>query len=159
LIFYIIFGIAFVVTGLYDSYKDSFVHLISNPQLMAEFQTAIMPITFIITFLYYSLEVFIATTPGKMILGIQIAHKDRTYATTFALLQRFLYKHSATIISLAAFLLTIKWLDLVSGFVSFAFIIGCFFVLGQKRLAFHDMLSKTAVFYKSSIIEIDDKIN
>jgi uncharacterized RDD family membrane protein YckC len=156
---YVIFAIAFFATGLYDQYKSYFVNvqdllsLFTNPQMMREFTNAIMPISFIITFMYYSLEVVLAATPGKFILGIQIANQDRTYANVVTLFIRFFLKHSSTILSLAAFVTFINAFSIVSSLISVAFIIGCFFVLAQKRQGFHDMLAKTAVFRRHDLVE------
>ncbi|MGA2296099.1 MAG: RDD family protein [FCB group bacterium] len=146
-------AIAIFATGIFNEFKDSLMQMLTNPELMKEFQLAIMPISFIITFMYYSLEVVLAATPGKLILGIQIANQDRTYASTFTLFLRFIYKHMETILALLAFLTVIKPIDILSSIVSLAIFVGFFFVLGRKRQAFHDMFAKTAVFYKSEILE------
>ena len=149
----LLFAIAIFATGIFKEFKDSFMQMLTNPELMKEFQLAILPISFIITFMYYSLEVVLAATPGKLILGIQIANQDRTYATTLTLFLRFIYKHLETILALLAFLTAIKPIDFTSSVVSLAIFVGFFFVLGRKRQAFHDMFAKTAVFYKTEIIE------
>ncbi|MDQ1265881.1 MAG: hypothetical protein QG635_1033, partial [Bacteroidota bacterium] len=41
---------------------------------------------------------------------------------------------------------------MTEGIVSLIMIIGCFFVLSEKRQAFHDMIAKTAVYYKENVI-------
>ena len=58
----LIFAIAIFATGIFNDFKDSFMQMLTNPELMKEFQLAIMPISFIITFMYYSLEVVPAAT-------------------------------------------------------------------------------------------------
>ncbi len=156
---YIIFGIAFFATGLYDQYKSYFmdfrelITMFSNPRMIREFTNAIMPISFIITFMYYSLEVVLAATPGKLILGIQIANEDRTYASIVTLFIRFFLKHASTILSLVAFVTLINAFDIVGSIVSLAFVVGCFFILTRNKQGFHDMLAKTAVFRRNEILE------
>jgi uncharacterized RDD family membrane protein YckC len=103
--------------------------------------------------MYYSLEVVLAATPGKLILGIQIANQDRTNATMLTLFIRFLLKHSSSIFTLLAFVVAVKVLDLVGSLLWLAFTVGCFFVLAAKKQGFHDMLAKTAVFRKKEVIE------
>lgn len=155
----LLFVIAFFATGLYDEFKGYFYDIsdlmkfLQDPSLMKEFTNSILPITFILTFMYYSLEVVLAATPGKLILGIQIANQDRTNASLITLFARFLLKHSNSILSLLAFVLTIKAFDFVGSIVGLAFVVGCFFVLASKKQGFHDMLAKTAVFRKKEVIE------
>ncbi|MBL6869106.1 MAG: RDD family protein, partial [Flavobacteriales bacterium] len=38
------------------------------------------------------------------------------------------------------------------GIIGFIIFIGCFFVLGEKKQALHDIICKTAVYKKSEIV-------
>ncbi|MCL5991324.1 MAG: RDD family protein [Bacteroidetes bacterium] len=160
----ILFVIAFFATGLYDEFKGYFYDMsdlmkfLKDPGLMQEFTNSILPITFILTFMYYSLEVVLAATPGKLMLGIQIANEDRTNATMLTLFIRFLLKHSNSIFSLLAFVFAINAFDFVGSILGFAFIVGCFFVLAAKRQGFHDMIAKTAVFRKKEVLERNNNV-
>ncbi|MBI5325925.1 MAG: RDD family protein [Ignavibacteriae bacterium] len=155
----LLFVIAFFATGLYDEFKGYFYDLsdlmkfFQDPGLMQEFTNSILPITFILTFMYYSLEIVLAATPGKIILGIQIANQDRTQATIITLFTRFVLKHSNSIFSLLAFVIAVKAFDFVGSLLGLAFIVGCFFVLASKRQGFHDMIAKTAVFRKKEVLD------
>ena len=109
---------------------------------------------------YFFLEVLNGATPGKMILNIRIANADRTAGTYKNLLNRYLLKHSNTILNLLATVTFISILDLLSFIALIVIFIGCFFVLGDQRQALHDMLAKTAVYYNDQVIENDEqKIN
>ncbi|OGU17813.1 MAG: hypothetical protein A2X61_06045 [Ignavibacteria bacterium GWB2_35_12] len=155
----LLFVIAFFATGLYDEFKGYFYDMsdlmafFQDQDKMLEFTNSILPITFILTFMYYSLEVVLAATPGKIILGIQIANQDRTNASMLTLFMRFLLKHSNSILSLLAFVAAVKAFDFVGSIFGLAFVVGCFFVLASKRQGFHDMLAKTAVFRKIEVLE------
>ena len=107
---------------------------------------------------YYFLEVLNGATPGKMIVGIRIANADRTAGSTKVLLNRYLVKHSDTILNLLATITFISILDLLSFIAMVAIFIGCFFVLGDQRQALHDMIAKTAVYYNDQIIEDNQEI-
>ena len=151
LIYMILFGIAFFATGIFNEFKDSFVQMLTNPDLMKEFTASIMPIQFIITFMYYSLEIVLAATPGKLILGLQIADENRKSAKIQKLFIRFLGKHLESLVSLIAFMTAIVWIGTIGSVISLIILIGCFFVLGKNRQAFHDMLAKTAVYKKENL--------
>jgi uncharacterized RDD family membrane protein YckC len=114
---------------------------------------------YLINLVYYFLEVMIGASVGKMILHIQIAKADRTAGTFKELLNRYLIKHSDTIFNLLATLTFISILDLLSFLAFVVIFIGCFFVLGDQRQALHDMIAKTAVYYKDQILEEDKALN
>lgn len=109
----------------------------------------------LISLFYYSLEIVLGASLGKLILGIQIADMNGAYADKSQLLLRYLYKHSGAIISLIALIPFLGLLGMFSGLIGFLIFIGCFFVLGQKRQAFHDMWAGTAVFRKTDLQQIN----
>ncbi len=108
--------------------------------------------SYILILVFFSLEILIGATVGKLILGIQIADSNRRKASTTKLLTRYLIKNSASFISVIWLLTNISLINTLSTIVSIALIIGFFFVLSQKRQAFHDMLADTAVFNRHDII-------
>jgi len=114
---------------------------------------------YLINLVYYFLEVMIGASVGKMILHIQIAKADRTAGTFKELLNRYLIKHSDTIFNLLATLTFISILDVLSFLAAVVIFIGCFFVLGDQRQALHDMIAKTAVYYKDQIQEENKALN
>ncbi|MER3328581.1 MAG: RDD family protein, partial [Candidatus Kapaibacterium sp.] len=108
-------------------------------------------IAVILGLIYYSTEVLFGASLGKMFLGIKIASTNRREATTSQLLSRFLLKHSNSILSVLGILLSIQFLQGFSSIILLILVIGFFFTLGAKRLALHDMITNTAVFYKENI--------
>jgi len=85
---------------------------------------------------------------GKMILKIQNKNEDGTKASASTLWIRVLLKYSGTILGITSAITGIAILASLGNIAGLAIFIGCFFVLGEKRQAFHDMIAKTAVFNK-----------
>ena len=84
---------------------------------------------------FYVLEGFTGQTPGKMILGITVANMNGEKASIDKLLMRAFIKITGSFV----------------GIVGLIIFIGCFFVLGEKKQALHDIICKTAVYNKSDL--------
>lgn len=97
------------------------------------------------------LEAFTGQTFGKMILGIKNGNDDGTSAGIGPLLTRALIKYIGTIMTVLAGITSVAMLSSLGSLAGFIVFIGCFFVLGDKRQGFHDMIAKTAVFNKTDI--------
>lgn len=106
--------------------------------------------------LYYSTEIFLGASPGKMILGIVIADSNRTDAEIGKLVNRYLLKHSNSILSLIALITSISIFEFFSNLILLIIIIGFFFTLSNKRQALHDSLTNTAVYFKENIKNYKD---
>jgi uncharacterized RDD family membrane protein YckC len=100
---------------------------------------------------YTFLEVWVAATPGKMVFGLRIRNADCSAADFWRLFLRWSTKWSWLFLSFM-FLLT-EWppLYLLSGFISFIVIIGCFFAGNDDRLTWHDQWASTAVCYRPRV--------
>jgi len=83
---------------------------------------------------------------GKRILKIRIKLEDGTPGKPDKLIARAAIKYSATLCGLIAAVTGIAAIGTLGNLAGFAIFVGCFFVLGQKRQAFHDMIAKTAVY-------------
>lgn len=104
--------------------------------------------------LVYSLmELLTGASVGKMILGIVIAHENGKRGNITVWSIRWILKQSSGILSFIGTVLAMKMLSNISGLIGLAYLVGCFFVLGAKRQALHDMISKTAVFEKEDITD------
>ncbi len=148
-----------IITGVYQDYTYVLNDLLSNPSVLNEFLQTIIPLSFIVTFMYYAFEIIFAATPGKMILGIKIVDENMTEASVNKLALRFFYKHLSTIISLMAFLITFESLDVVSSIITIIIWIGFLFTLSPKRQAFHDMLAGTIVLRRRDIIYNENELS
>jgi uncharacterized RDD family membrane protein YckC len=83
---------------------------------------------------------------GKMLLKIRIKKEDGTDAGKDKLLTRAAVKYSNSLLSLIGSLTGIAAITKVGSLAGLVIFVGCFFVLGQKRQAIHDLIAKTAVF-------------
>lgn len=106
---------------------------------------------FLIGCVYFLIEGFTGYTLGKLILGIRVASDDGTAAPVTKLLGRFVIKNIAYVLGLAAALTGVRVLGTLGNLGGLIILIGCFFVLGMKRQAFHDMIMGTAVYPKGAI--------
>lgn len=101
---------------------------------------------FLIFLGYSSLEIFKAATPGKMAMKIQIRNADGSAADQGTLIKRWVFKQAGTILNVLFAITAIGLISTLASLAGLIVFIGCFFVLGQARQAFHDMFAKTAVY-------------
>lgn len=161
-LFFLLLLITSLVTGVADRMMDMFgsdMSVFSNPDKIEEITLLItknfMPLVLAVTFLYYSLEVIFAQSLGKMLLGIQIGTADKKNASYLQLLWRFVLKFSSSVFSLLALVTSLMFLEKVGSILSFIFFIGCFFVLGNKKQSLYDTITKTAVYFKDELQQLN----
>jgi uncharacterized RDD family membrane protein YckC len=129
------------------------LEIINNPDLLKDMVGDSVIWTSLIGLVYYLSEVFIAASPGKLMLGIAIGDQSRFTANKQQLLVRYLIKYSSTVFSFLFAITGVFAFSLTGTLVGIVVFIGFFFVLGMKKQGFHDMLAKTAVFYKREIAQ------
>ncbi len=105
----------------------------------------------LIVLLIMLMEAFTGQTIGKMILGIKNGNDDGSSASTGTLITRAAIKYIGTIMAVVAGITGVAMLGSLGSLAGFIVFIGCFFVLGDKKQGFHDMIAKTAVFNKSDL--------
>lgn len=114
----------------------------------------------VIILAYFILEVMIAASLGKLLLGIQIADYKGGKPSSMQLLTRYLVKNIGVVFSFFAFLLfgtaVSDIFSTASTILSIIMIIGFFFILARRRQAFHDRLSGTAVFPRRLLAELEE---
>lgn len=101
--------------------------------------------------LYMIIEAFLGATPGKMILGLKIGTQDGKAGDMWVYFPRFLYKNCSVLIDLAGRITGISLLGTLGGFAGMVIFFGCFYALGEKKQALHDILAKTAVYRKQDL--------
>ena len=154
LFFYsVLFFILLYLTGSWDRLMISIPEFFTDPQSAQDVIKTITPLSLVLSFVYYSLEIFFAASPGKMLLNIQIGNEDRTRAPIPTLAVRFVVKHVDYFFSALVIITTIEAFNFVGSFLGFVIFIGFFFVLAEKKQGFHDMLARTAVYRRSEILE------
>ncbi|MCH1582324.1 MAG: RDD family protein [Flavobacteriales bacterium] len=92
---------------------------------------------------YTFIEAFTGASPGKRVMGLQVAREDGSAGDTKLYFLRWALKNSGSILQF--------FLPGLSTLVSLVFFFGCFAALGEKKQALHDIIAKTAVFKKDEI--------
>ena len=103
--------------------------------------------------IYFSTEIFLGASVGKMLLGLKIVSADGGDASTGVLLGRYLLKHIGkvcTVLSLLCIPMVFNAFGSLFGFVIF---VGCFFAAGDRHQTIHDMLCRTIVVKKGVTVE------
>lgn len=155
----IIGSIVMAMMGYIDILSDIVADFMATQDftVLEDMETALdgfTPVSILIYFLYYSLEIFMGASIGKLALSLKIGNEDRTEASTNTLFKRYIIKHSDRVFTLLGFIAAVFIFNLFSSLLLIALVVGFFFTLSVKRQAFHDSLSKTAVFHKNNFKQI-----
>ena len=95
-------------------------------------------LTGLIGLFYVILEPVSGASPAKRLLRLQIARHDGAPGDWRFFLLRAMVKNCAQLIRPVS--------TALSGVVSVVMTLGCFAALGEKKLALHDIVAKSAVF-------------
>jgi uncharacterized RDD family membrane protein YckC len=155
LIDYLIFSLLMTIILFSTGKMDDLMAIGSSgsidiEELMGASQS-IAPLVLTLSLIYYSLEAFIGATLGKLTLGIKIASDNQTPAPIQKLLIRYIVKNVNTVLTTIG--LAISFMGTIGSLLGFVVFIGYFFIFGQKKQGFHDMLAGTAVYYNEDIIK------
>jgi uncharacterized RDD family membrane protein YckC len=96
-------------------------------------------------------EIYLAASPGKLVLGLRIGDENGVRASLRQLIVRWLVKNSGGVIEMIGDFAGVRGILAAGHVVSLAVVMGCFFVLGSSRQALHDKVASTAVFKKSDL--------
>ena len=122
-----------------EVYKEILPYLL--PMLIAGFVSPII---------YWSIEAFTGTSPGKRILKLRIGREDGAIAEPSVIAMRTAIKSSDKILKLIAVIpvadIIARGVTSASSLVGFVIVIGCCIALSAKKQALHDMITRTAVF-------------
>lgn len=103
---------------------------------------------YLMSLILFIMEGITGQTPGKMLLKLKNKNEDGAAAGAGALWTRALLKYIGAIMALLAGVTGVAIIGTIGSLAGFIIFIGCFFVLGQKRQAIHDLIAKTAVYKK-----------
>lgn len=106
---------------------------------------------FLFLFIIFLIEAFTGATPGKMMIGLKNANAEGTAGTVGTFFGRAAIKYIHLIFYILSGILGIGFIYTLGSILGLVVFIGCFFVLGERKQAFHDMIAKTAVFKKDQI--------
>ena len=114
---------------------------------------SITPVVSVITLVYFSSELFVGASLGKLMLSIRIGSDDRYPAIFPKLLARYVIKNIGVITSLIAYAISTLSIDFAGDLIQIIVYIGFLFTIASRKQSFHDMLTATAVYYTYEIIE------
>jgi uncharacterized RDD family membrane protein YckC len=103
-------------------------------------------------FLYSLIEAFTGASPGKMLLGLKVGLEDGRRAAPAVYALRWAVKFSGSLLGLLGAVPGFYLLGLLAPAAGLVVFAGCFFVLGDKRQALHDLAARTAVFRKADLV-------
>ena len=158
-----------ILAGLLSRFSSSWMavqaqaqvdELMSSNAMLAQMYTgemlnmvvSITRISLIVIFarlLYFSTEIFLGASVGKLLLGLKIANADGSNASIGALVGRYLLKHVKRVSTVFAFFGLTAMFNFIGALFGFVIFIGCFFAAGDRHQALHDMICKTIVVRKN----------
>ncbi|MBI9065695.1 MAG: RDD family protein [Salinivirgaceae bacterium] len=161
-----VIGLGYILVNITGDYLENFVDFskfndqqleaVSASSTMWTFSVLLPIAAALMGFLYNLIEGFTGYTIGKLILKIQIGNQDGTKASQGKLMTRFAIKNIGSIISLFGIATMISFIGTLGSIFGLIIIIGCFFVLGESKLALHDIIAKTAVYPKAELIKTEE---
>ena len=123
---------------------------------MLDMVVSVTRISLILVFarlLYFSTEIFLGASVGKLLLGLKIANADGGNASVGMLAVRYLLKHISKVFTVLALFCIPAVFNLCGSLFGFAIFVGCFFAAGERHQALHDMICKTIVVKKGESVE------
>ena len=159
-----------ILSGIISRYATTFMAvqaqaqvdelMASNPLLagmytgeMLNMVVSVTRISLIVIFarlLYFSTEIFLGASLGKIILGLKIANADGSNASVGVLLARYLLKHIKKVCTVLALLCIPVMFNMFGSLFGLAIFVGCFFAAGDRHQALHDMMCHTIVVKKEN---------
>lgn len=152
-------AIIIYATGMYKEFIGLTFADLMDPEFLNNYMRTFVPLSFVVYFIYNSMDVFFAGTPGKHIIGIMIASEDMLYASYSKLLSRFLMKNLDLIFQLIFIITWMQVFSTISSIFGFVIVFAFLFTLSEKKQALYDSIAKTAVYYKKELKLFSDKNN
>ena len=103
--------------------------------------------------IYFSTEIFLGASVGKLLLGLKIVSVDGTDASTGVLFGRYLLKHIGKVCTVMSLICLPALFNASGSLFGFVIFVGCFFAAGDRHQTIHDMLCRTIVVKKGVVIQ------
>ena len=100
---------------------------------------------------YSLIEGLTGASIGKRIMKLTVTTPDGKTGTTMLFIRRWAVKNISAIFDFIALVPTLAFLSTFGDFAGFVIFIGCFFVLGEAKLALHDRIAGTAVYHVDDV--------
>ena len=102
---------------------------------------------------YNLIEGFFGASPGKMIMGLQVANADGSKGDINLYMKRWFIKNANAVLVIINLIVANAVLESIASIIGMVIFFGCFAVLGNKKQALHDTIANTAVFKKKEILD------
>lgn len=100
---------------------------------------------------YNLIEGFFGASPGKMIMGFQVANADGSKGDINLFMKRWFIKNASSVLVIINLLVANAVLENIASIVGMVIFFGCFAVLGEKKQALHDIIANTAVYKRKEL--------
>ena len=155
---------AIVPSFLTDMAQKQIDETISSNQMLASIYTgemlkmmvAAIRVALIVNvarLIYFSTEIFLGASVGKLLLGLKIVSADGGAASIGVLLGRYLLKHIGKICTVLSLICLPTLFNASGSLFGFVIFVGCFFAAGDRHQTIHDMLCRTIVVKKGRNVE------
>ena len=102
---------------------------------------------------YNLIEGFFGASPGKMIMGLQVANADGSKGDINLYMKRWFIKNANSVLVIINLLVANAVLENIASIIGLVIFFGCFAALSDKKQALHDTIANTAVYKKKEILD------
>ena len=103
--------------------------------------------------IYNLIEGFFGASPGKMIMGLQVANANGSRGDLNLFMKRWFIKNANAVLVIINLIVANAVLESIASMIGLVIFFGCFAVLGDKKQALHDIIANTAVYKKKEILD------
>ncbi len=100
---------------------------------------------------YNLIEGFFGASPGKMIMGLQVANADGSKGDINLYMKRWFIKNANAVLVIINLLVANAVLENIASIIGLVIFFGCFAALGDKKQALHDIIANTAVYKRKEL--------
>ena len=101
--------------------------------------------------IYNLIEGFFGASPGKMIMGLQVANADGSKGDINLYMKRWFIKNANAVLVIINLLVANAVLENIASIIGLVIFFGCFAALGDKKQALHDTIANTAVYKRKEL--------
>jgi len=116
-----------------------------------DFLLIVIAISATFSIIYSLIEGFFGASPGKMILGMKVAHADASRGDINLYMKRWIVKNAGSVLATVNIIFASSIFEFIASTIALVMTFGCFAVLGNNKQALHDIIANTAVFKKSDL--------
>jgi uncharacterized RDD family membrane protein YckC len=109
--------------------------------------TVLASLSALVTLALSSIELVTGASPGKRLMGLEVAHADGRKGNQRLWFIRWVAKNAANVFTL------VPGLTALGSLWSFVIFVGCFAALTSAKQALHDIFANSAVFHRGDVLD------